>query len=58
MSIGNVGQLSTDILLASLPGVRKLAELWHPSLLPIVGSNPLDDREKDLMTACQRKALV
>ena len=52
ISVGNIGQLSIDILLASLK-TQRLAACHHPSLIPLVGSNPLDAKSTELMTACE-----
>ena len=52
MSVGNVGQLATDVLLASNKS-QFVASLYHPSILPVVGSDPLDLKSDRLMTACQ-----
>jgi len=50
VSIGNVGQLAMDLLLASLKP-EKISAFHYDALLPVVGSNPLDLDSKDLMTA-------
>ena len=52
ISVGNIGQLAIDILLASTKA-KKLTACYHPSLIPLVGSNPIDANSSELMTACE-----
>ncbi|XP_057369329.1 proteasome assembly chaperone 2-like [Daphnia carinata] len=53
VSVGNIGQLSVDLLISSLR-CDKLAKVDHPIFVPVVGSDPYDDiREQDLMTAAE-----
>jgi len=52
LGVGNVGQLSVDILLASMQP-KMVAAIQHPSLLPAVGSDPLVIDSDRLMTACE-----
>ena len=52
LGAGNVGQLSVDILLASMQP-KMVAAIQHPSLLPAVGSDPLVIDSDRLMTACE-----
>ena len=52
VSVGNIGQLAIDILLASMK-TEKLVACQHPSLIPLVGSNPIDANSTELMTACE-----
>ena len=51
ISVGNIGQLALDILLATLKA-KRLASCYHPSVVPLVGSNPYDVTSTELMTAC------
>ena len=51
ISVGNIGQLAVDILLATLHA-KRLTSFYHPSLVPLVGSDPLDAKSTELMTAC------
>ena len=50
LSVGNVGQLAVDILLATLRP-KLVAAIDHPALLPVVGSDPLEQNSDRLMTA-------
>ena len=46
VSVGNVGQLATDVLLASLQAAGQLSllsQLHHPAVIPVVGADPLQD---------------
>ena len=52
ISVGNIGQLSMDILLASMK-TERLTACHHPSLIPLVGSNPFDPKSTELMTSCE-----
>jgi hypothetical protein len=53
VSVGNIGQLSVDLLISSL-NCDKLAKLDHPVFVPVVGSDPYDEiREQGLMTAAE-----
>ena len=51
ISVGNIGQLAMDILLATLKA-KRLTSCHHPALVPLVGSDPLDVNSTELMTAC------
>lgn len=62
MSVGNVGQLAVDVVLASLMdagastvGTMACYSVYHPALLPVVGADPMGLSE-GLMTACQRQS--
>jgi len=52
VSVGNVGQLSVDLLISSVRPT-KLAKLDHPVFIPVNGSDPYDEKEKDLATAAE-----
>ncbi|KAK3909744.1 Proteasome assembly chaperone 2 [Frankliniella fusca] len=47
VSVGNVGQLCTDLLILSL-GCQKTGYLWHQAILPIVGADPYKVSSPDL----------
>jgi proteasome assembly chaperone 2 len=52
VSVGNVGQLAVDVLLATLkPSL--VSQVHHPSLIPCCGSDPLDLDSSVLTTAMQ-----
>lgn len=55
VSVGNIGQLAVDLLINSLKPV-KLAKLDHPVFVPVNGSDPYDENEKDLTTAAECKS--
>ncbi|XP_059091786.1 proteasome assembly chaperone 2-like [Tigriopus californicus] len=50
VSIGNVGQLAIDLLLASSTGTEKYGDLAHPALIPLVGSG---ETVEQTWTSCQ-----
>ena len=52
ISIGNIGQLALDVLLASLKAQR-VTSCHHPFIIPLVGSNPLNNKSTELTTACE-----
>ena len=52
VSIGNVGQLAIDALLASTKA-QFLSGVHHDAILPVVGQDPLDLKSHRLMTACE-----
>ncbi|XP_018325838.1 proteasome assembly chaperone 2 [Agrilus planipennis] len=52
VSVGNVGQLTVDLLLASLK-MEKVAIIWHPAIVPCVGNNPINDDKNEICTACE-----
>ncbi|ACO61564.1 predicted protein [Micromonas commoda] len=47
VSHGNVGQLATDLLVASVTGARRIGCLDHPALLPCVGRDAFASDEGD-----------
>ena len=54
VSIGNVGQLAVDVLLSSVsPKPEFVSSIYHPSIIPVVGTDPLNLKSDQLMTACQ-----
>lgn len=48
VSVGNVAQLATDLLIETLK-LEKIGLLWHPALIPIVGP-PAYDHDHDQTT--------
>ena len=45
VSVGNVGQLAADVLLASLQAAGQLtllSQLHHPAVIPLAGSDPVE----------------
>jgi len=53
VSIGNVGQLAVDVLLSSVAKPEFVSSIYHPSIIPVVGTDPLNLKSDQLMTACQ-----
>lgn len=47
VSVGNVGQLCSDLLIQSLK-CEKTGYLWHPAILPVVGVDPFKLSSADL----------
>lgn len=53
LSIGQVGQLSVDLVLQNMdPAVEKIGTIVHESIAPIIGSNPFDGTKSDICSAC------
>lgn len=52
VSVGNVGQLTVDLLITSL-NLKKVGTIWHPAILPTVGSDPFFGEKKEVCTACE-----
>ncbi|XP_017772854.1 PREDICTED: proteasome assembly chaperone 2 [Nicrophorus vespilloides] len=52
VSIGNVPQLTVDLLISTY-NLKKIATVWHPAIIPTVGSDPFDLKSKDVCTACE-----
>ena len=50
MSVGNIGQLAVDLIIASL-GMEKIGYFYDRSLLPVVGNDPY--ARDDAQTDCQ-----
>ncbi|XP_045778888.1 proteasome assembly chaperone 2 [Maniola jurtina] len=63
VAVGNVGQLSCDLLISSLKMV-KIASIYSPAVIPVIGYDPYDLESSSLSTACEvyrsdsRKILV
>lgn len=54
VSVGNIGQLATDLLISSLPGnTHKCGHLISPLVQPIVGPNPYINRSSDISLSCE-----
>jgi len=52
VSVGNVGQLAVDVILATIKPTL-VSQVHQPSLIPLVGSDPLSDSGNTLTTAMQ-----
>ncbi|KAF7268296.1 hypothetical protein GWI33_018564 [Rhynchophorus ferrugineus] len=52
ISIGNVPQLTVDLLIASL-NLDKSISVWHPAIVNSVGSDPYNIQSAAVSTACQ-----
>ncbi|XP_023950636.2 proteasome assembly chaperone 2 [Bicyclus anynana] len=63
VAVGNVGQLSCDLLISSLNMV-KIASIYSPAQIPVIGYDPYDLKSNSLSTSCDiyisdiRKLLV
>ena len=55
VSIGNIGQLASDLLISSLAGTRKAGYLATDLVQPIVGHDPFVQSSTDLSLSCERK---
>ncbi|KAJ3647226.1 hypothetical protein Zmor_024755 [Zophobas morio] len=52
VSVGNVPQLTVDLLIASL-GFKKGATVWHPGIVSSVGPDPYEVNGPEICTACE-----
>lgn len=52
VSVGNVGQLTVDLLIASYD-FKKLATIWDPAIIPSVGADPFTGDSTEVCTACE-----
>lgn len=52
VSVGNVGQLTADSLISSF-GLKRVATIWDPALVPSVGNENFDGKTTQLCTACE-----
>ncbi|BFZ19356.1 hypothetical protein BsWGS_22395 [Bradybaena similaris] len=55
VSVGNVGQLTADLIVSTLH-MERVGYVLHPSLLPVIGSDPYADDESTpykLTTSCE-----
>lgn len=55
MSVGNVGQLCTDLLIQTLQ-CEKAGYLWHSAILPVVGVDPFKVSSPDLALPAEGKS--
>ena len=54
MSVGNVGQLATDLLVTKLKP-KKIGMIWHSAIIPLVGGDPYNFSETALTTSAEGK---
>lgn len=52
LGVGNVGQLSVDMLIATMR-LTKVATLWHPAIVPIAGPAAFDHDSDPTTSACE-----
>lgn len=52
VSVGNVPQLTVDLLITTLK-LDNIARIWHPGLVPSVGSEPFYGTKNVVCTACE-----
>lgn len=52
VSVGNVPQLTVDLLITTLK-LDNVAPIWHPAIVPSVGSEPFYDTKNVVCTACE-----
>lgn len=63
VSVGNIGQFVCDLLISSLQ-MQRIASLYTPALVPVLGYNPYDLKSSSLSGCCElykcqvRKILV
>ncbi|CAK1593840.1 unnamed protein product [Parnassius mnemosyne] len=52
VAVGNVGQLACDLLISSLK-MKKLASVYSPALIPVLGYDPYDLKSTNLSCSCE-----
>lgn len=52
VAVGNVGQLACDLLISSLDMV-KIASVYSPALIPVIGYDPYDLNSSKLASSCE-----
>ncbi|XP_053615998.1 proteasome assembly chaperone 2 [Plodia interpunctella] len=52
VAVGNVGQLACDLLISSLD-MKKIASLYSPALIPVLGYDPYDLNSDNLSSCCE-----
>ncbi|XP_033209939.1 proteasome assembly chaperone 2 [Belonocnema kinseyi] len=50
VAVGNVGQLTVDLLISSLQ-LRRIGHFSNSSFIPVVGTDPYDENSKEICTA-------
>ena len=45
--------MAVDVLLSSVAKPEFVSSIYHPSIIPVVGTDPLNLKSDQLMTACQ-----
>ncbi len=58
VSVGNIGQLSADLLIASVSDIKKCGQLINNRLVqPIVGYDPYNEESTDLSVSVESNIL-
>ncbi|XP_066152422.1 proteasome assembly chaperone 2 [Euwallacea fornicatus] len=52
ISVGNVPQLTIDLLITTLK-LKNVATLWHPGIVPSIGSDPFSNDPDVICSACE-----
>lgn len=52
IGVGNVAQLSVDLLISTLQ-MEKVATVWHPSIVPIIGPKAFQHDTGKITTSCE-----
>ena len=55
VSVGNIGQLATDLLISTLPNTKKAGYLISALVQPIVGHDAFVQNSSELSLSCERK---
>lgn len=50
VAVGNVGQLSVDLLVSNL-NLKKIGQILSPAFVPVVGANAYHEHSNELITA-------
>ncbi|KPJ10798.1 Proteasome assembly chaperone 2 [Papilio machaon] len=52
VAVGNVGQLACDLIISSLK-MKKIATVYSPAFIPVLGYDPYDLKSKSLSSSCE-----
>ncbi|CAH1106437.1 unnamed protein product [Psylliodes chrysocephalus] len=52
VSVGNLPQLTIDLLIKTY-SFEKIASIWHPAIVSMVGSDPYNSSSSEVCTACE-----
>jgi hypothetical protein len=56
VSVGNIGQLSVDLLISSLSNTNKAGYLITPLVQPLVGHDAFVQNSNELSLSCERNS--
>ena len=58
VSVGNIGQLATDLLISTFPNTNKAGYLISSLIQPILGYDAYVQKSQELSLSCERKKII